>query len=310
MSASNRRIRAGGFTLIEILVAITLLTIVLAIVYGAYSSVVMSIERTRTAAERLKTSTFIVRAFTENLAQATEGWSPGSAYRTASAGVGAPAESTSGQSADSAGARGEMRFPFMGEIGRGAGGPMDELTFASTAPIAGGGTLPGQIKLCSYRLEPEKSDEETEDAFGSMGEEKDRRWLLVMTETPWTATGAGPEQGFTGGQQAQEEISKAAEDAGQKPVTRSVPVYAWDLAYFDGKQWWEEWDSQDVGWLPWCVRLRVKIDKPEDDKFDDLRKLDPEKDPSVLELFFTVPGGAGIHDAPPDYVRPFERETL
>jgi len=318
MSANRLRIRAQGFTLIEILVAITLLTIVLAIVYGAFSAVVMSVERTQVAADRLKTTTFIVRAFTDNLAQATEGWSPGSAYRSASGAAGAsgdpaaaPAAGTGGGATASAGDRGEMRFPFMGEIGRGDGGPVDELTFASTAPMAGGGTLPGQIKLCSYRLEAEGADAAPvkETAFDQGEEKKVQRMLLVMTETPWTATGAGPEQGFTGGKQATEEISKAAEEAGQKPVTRSVPVFAWDLAYYDGKQWWEEWDSQDVGWLPWCVRVRVKIERPENDEFEDLRKLDPENDPSVIELFFTVPAGAGIHDAPPAYVRPDERET-
>ena len=63
-----------------------------------------------------------------------------------------------------------------------------------------------------------------------------------------------------------------------------------------------------MGWLPWCVRVRVKIDAPKDGESDRSLKLDPEKDATVLEVFFSVPAGAGIHDAPPDYVRPSQRE--
>jgi prepilin-type N-terminal cleavage/methylation domain-containing protein len=306
MLATRRASYARGFTLIEILVAITLLVIVLGIVYGAYSSVVMSVERTREASERLKTMQFIVRGFAQNLSQATEGWSPGSAYRPYSAaGDGASAD---GSAAD----RGEMRFPFSGEIKRGPDGEFDSLTFGSTAPMLGGGQLPGQIKMCTYRLEQEEAgeDEDAEAAEKLSKEERkerDARKLLVLTETPWTVPSGGAEnEAFTDTDDAVKRISEAAEETGQRSVTRSVPVYGWDLAYFDGKEWVEEWDAQELGRLPWTVRVRVKLER--DPEEEETRELDPEKDDSVIELLFSVPVGEGVHDAPPDYVRPSDRE--
>jgi prepilin-type N-terminal cleavage/methylation domain-containing protein len=310
MSANKRHTRTRGFTLIEILVAITLLTIVLAIIYGSYSAVVMGIERTQAENERLKTSMYIARAFTENLAQATEGWSPGSAYRTASTGVGS---STDGQTPQPAAGnataassdRGEMRFPFTGEAGRGRS--LDQLTFVSTAPMTGGGTLPGQVKLCTYRVE---NDHEGDD--GAMQpppdvEQKPKPMILVMTETPWTSAEAGAEPQYTNTKQLTDKAAKAAEETGQKEVSRSVSVYGWDLAYFNGKEWVEKWDAQQTGYLPWSVRVRVKLDPPKEGEAFDPSELDPEKDASVLELLFNIPVGAGIHDAPPAYVRPSER---
>jgi prepilin-type N-terminal cleavage/methylation domain-containing protein len=301
----NRRAKhTRGFTLIEIMVAITLLTIILAIVYSSFSSVVMSIERTRAASERLKTTAFIVRGFTQNLAQATEGWLPGAAYRPYSEPA-APGTQQSNAAQDAG--SGEMRMQFKGSLDRGPNGSTDTLTFASTAPMLGGGTLPGQIKLCTYRIEEEQSEDE---AAGS-GDEEPRK-LLVLTETPWALTGAESTQNLARGKQGTSStianaIEKSKESADQQPVTRSVPIFGLDLAYFDGKKWVEEWDSAEAGRLPWSVRVRVKLDRPEDDEFAGASELDPEKDPGVLELFFGVPAGEGIHDAPPDYVRPSAR---
>lgn len=314
MSATKRLIRARGFTLIEILVAVTLLVMVLGIVYGSYSSVVLSVERTRDASERLKAMQFLVRGFSQNLAQATEGWSPGSAYRPYSAGGG---DSGGQNNATSAANAGDMRFPFMGELNRGADGTIDSLSFGSTAPMIGGGQLPGQMKMCTYRLEKEKNEEGSEDSEDSESkkrlskeerEEADARWLLVLTETPWTPTSETTDQGLVTTEQLNKQLGEAAEEIGQKPVSRSTVVYGWDLAYFDGKEWVEEWHSDDVGRLPWSVRVRVKLDREPDE--EPSNQLDPEKDPTVIELLFSVPAGAGVHDAAPDYVRPSEREEL
>jgi len=313
MSVTKRLIRTHGFTLIEILVAVTLLVMVLGIVYGSYSSVVLSVERTRDAAERLKAMQFLVRGFSQNLAQATEGWSPGPAYRPYSAGGGEGGGQDNTGIAESAG---DMRFPFMGEIDTGADGTVDSLSFGSTAPMIGGGQLPGQIKMCTYRLEKEKDEEDSEDSEPNKKlskeerAEADARWLLVLTETPWTPTGETTDQGqgLVTTEQLNKQLGEAAEEIGQKPVSRSTVVYGWDLSYFDGKEWVEEWHSDDVGRLPWSVRVRVKLDRePGEEPTND---LNPEKDPTVIELLFSVPAGAGVHDEAPDYIRPSEREEL
>lgn len=311
MLGINTRTHTRGFTLIEILVAVTLLAMVLGIVYGAYSSVVMSVERAREASERLKTMQFIVRGFSQNLAQATEGWSPGSAYRPYSSGGGG-GQNTGGAALED----GDMRFPFIGEIKQTADGTFDSLSFGSTAPMIGGGQLPGQMKMCTYRLEKESSGEDDNpEAKKKLSkeerEEAEARWLLVLTETPWTPAGEETQtrnRGLVTTEQLNKQLGEAAEEIGQKPVSRSTVVYGWDLAYFDGKEWVEEWHSDDSGYLPWSVRVRVKLDREPGE--EPPVKFDPERDPSVIELIFTVPAGAGIHDAPPDYVRPTDREGL
>jgi hypothetical protein len=86
-------------------------------------------------------------------------------------------------------------------------------------------------------------------------------------------------------------------------------VYAWELAYYDGKEWRPTWDGQQVGRLPWAVRVRIKVRSAPGDPFANSLELDPENDPDVVELMFTVPVGTGVLDSPPDYARPSDREA-
>ncbi len=288
MRTSNRD-RRGGFTLIELMVSLTILAIILGIVYGAYSSVVNSIETARLASERLVARQFIDRSLSQNLSQASEGWSPGAAYRTAGVVTG-----------DAAGAgRGVMRYPFLGSRETTGNGPADQLSFVSSAPMIGGAALPGAVKLCTYEI----TEREDDDRGGTL----QRATQLTITESPWIEPGLGEEQTFTGAKQAADLVRRAGEDLGVKPVSVSLPIYAWELAYFDGNEWLDQWDAQQLGRLPWSVRVRVKIASPEDDAFAKSFKLDPESDPDVFELLFPVPAGMGVLDSPPDYVRPSER---
>lgn len=289
LKRGNRR----GFTLIELLVAITILSIIVAMIYASFSSVVYSVEDARAESEQLRTQQFLARSLTQNLGQALEGWSPGAAFRTFN-----PA--TAGGAQQGQIDRGIMRYQFVGTDDVGSNGPMDSLSFASSAPLLGAQALPGQVKLVTYELQ---EDEDTD----PLATGEPRQLFLTVTETPLINTGAGPEQGFGTANQMAEQVHQAAETMGAPSVSWSVPVYAWDLTYYDGQRWVDTWDSLQLGRLPWMVRARIKLDSPENDEFAERRELDPEKDPTVIELMIPVPIGAGIHDEPPDYARPANR---
>lgn len=295
MSGTDRKV-SGGFTLIEVMVAITILSIILAMIYASFSSVVLSVEDAREESEKLRTKQFLARSLTENLAQALEGWSPGAAYRTFDPNTAGGAQ---GGQID----RGVMRYQFIGSNESGPNGPQDTMSFASSAPMAGAEALPGQIKLVSLQLQ---EDTEAEDA---RWEDRDapQSMALTVSETPLVTTGTGLGQGFTNASQQSQLMQDAAGDMEAASVSWSMPVYALDLAYYDGQQWRETWDSQQIGRLPWMVRARVKLTSPEDDEFASRMELDPEEDPNVIELLFTVPAGVGVYDEPPDYARPAQR---
>lgn len=288
---ANNRLRRGGFTLIELMVSLTILAIILGMIYAAYSSVVSTIEEARAASERLLARQFIQRSLGQNLAQATEGWSPGAAYRSAS---------VAASEGDGVG-RGIMRYPFMGARATSNNGRADQLSFVSSAPMIGAMALPGAIKLSTYEIVERESEDGEVDS--------EPQTVLTITESPWVDPALGVEQRFTGPRQATDLVGREVERLGAEPATVSMPVYAWELAYYDGKAWVDAWDSQQAGRLPWSVRVRVKVRSAEDDAFAKSIELDPESDPDVIELILPLPSGAGVYDAPPDYVRPNNRET-
>jgi prepilin-type N-terminal cleavage/methylation domain-containing protein len=294
MSATDRYIRRrAGFTLIEIMVAMTILTIIVAIIYASFSSVVYSIEDAQIESERVRARQFLTRSLTANLAQATEGWSPGAAFRTASESV---ANTETPQEVD----QGITRYQFLGTSESGAAGPADSMSFTSSASILGQ-ALPGQVKICTYQIREDSSGDDDRSL------DDPPEVMLTITETPVVTTGAGLLGDFTDARGLQDSAQKAAEDFGLEPRTWNIPIHAWDLAFYDGEDWREEWDSQTEGHLPWMVRARVRFEAPEEGRFTSEIELDPEEDPTVLELLFTIPAGIGIYDAPPDYVRPGPR---
>jgi len=290
MSGSKRTYRRG-FTLIELMIALTILTIVIAVIYTTYATVVDSIQDTRDASQALRTRQFIQRSLAKNLGQASEGWSPGAAYRRYAP---SGAQNASRTTVD----RGVMKYPFMAERATMLNGPADELTFVSSSPMIGSAALPGAVKLCTYRVTEKESDK-----FSN----EDPQMLLTISESLWVDPGLGNEQTFSSPEQARELIEKAGDRMELKPVNVSVPIYAWELAYYDGKDWVDVWDSQQVGRLPWAVRVRLKVTSPEGDAFANSLSLDPKEDPSVIEINVPVPAGEGVFDAPPDYVRPSDR---
>ena len=45
----------------------------------------------------------------------------------------------------------------------------------------------------------------------------------------------------------------------------TVPVRTVDFTYYDGTDWVDEWDSQTMGRLPWCVRVRINFARTDEE---------------------------------------------
>ena len=114
---------ARGFTLIEILIAITLLVVIMTIIYACFLTVTESVSMGRITLEELRLRQFLVRSFTSNFATAFADLD----YQN-------------------------TQFLFEGINNDGIDGPEDSVTFCSTAPLVGGMSLPGDLKLVQYEV--------------------------------------------------------------------------------------------------------------------------------------------------------------
>lgn len=136
---THNRTRRQGFTLLEVLIVMVLFTVVTGIVYATFSTVVNSAEDVRVDIERVRLEEYLIRSLTTNLA--TVFTDP--MYEDAN-------------------------FHFVGKDFEDEDGPGDSLTFCSTAPLLGGFSLPGDVKLVTYEI-PGLYDE---DLF--LSEDRDR----------------------------------------------------------------------------------------------------------------------------------------
>lgn len=284
-TATNKS--CAGFTILEILVAMILLTIILSIVYMTFSTVIQSTEDARAASFEMRTRQFLTRSFTSNLNQTTEGWSPGSAYRSPT---------------------GPLQAENPAEAGLGAGtarywldGKSDSLSFVSTAPLAGNAALPGFIKLVTYEIGSQESDEDLLTDFGAKPQA-----TLEVTETPLALSGGVTSGGIGLGSRAaeftREDVLDTAQQIGMQSVSWDIPIDTLSFLYFDGEKWVDTWDSLLLERMPWAVDIRINF--PTDEEIFESER-DPEEDPD-FRLVLTIPVGAGVYDAPPDYVRPKE----
>jgi prepilin-type N-terminal cleavage/methylation domain-containing protein len=262
-----------GFTLIELLIATTILVIVIAIVYASFVSVTSSVEEARIDAQKMKLRQFLIDNLHANIA---------TIY-------------TDFRSLAEDSERDPYLFAFQGIDEEASKGPADSLQFACTAPLMGGLALPGDLKLVRYEVSSSQSEEaeaEMDPGAGQEEDEADERKLRV-TETPVIASNLQTAQDDQGMMQSQtaEKLFEAAE--GFESPSWSVPVRSFDVAYFDGDQWMDEWDSVAVGRLPWALRVRVNFAKTDEEvAAENQEGLDQEENPD-FELVLSIPGGAG-----------------
>ncbi len=145
--------RATGFTLIEVLIAASILSIVAVILYGSFSTVLNSVERVRNELELMRIADFLVTHFEKNIS-----------------GAYLPLPTVGLQTASFVGTDQEVN-----------GRPADSLAFVTTAARMAGGALPGDTKEVVYGL-----IEIDDGLYAFTASEKPR---LLLPRTGWDQAG-------------------------------------------------------------------------------------------------------------------------
>jgi len=338
-----------GFTLIEVLVAITLLTVITGIVYSSFSSVATGIQDTRLASAELQLRQYLTQSFSTNLAQVSEDWLPGAAYRDAQSRVDdsenpdddtTVVEPPAQDFEDPFGDPASGQFLFEGVNEDGPYGPADRLRFVTSARVIGPEALPGITKEVTYEVQDNTTDYQQTQSYDEDGRSQLTFPTLFVTETPVMEEPAdtgyyGDSRGRnrdpsgmqnpaagesdpqdrrrpTYGRTARRERRDPAYPGDESARSRVAPgwrvnIRSMDLRYFDGEQWLDDWNSMEMGRLPWSVDIRINFARSEEElEEEEFAGYDFLEDPD-LHLVVTIPAGAGVTDAMPEYVRTQER---
>lgn len=251
--------RRHGFTIIELLVAVTVLSVVVGIVYESFSSVLDSTEMAREESEKIRFKQVLWRHLTENL---------GSIYSDA--------------------ACISPEYELLGTDKEGAFGPADTLRFCTSLLMPGSTALPGVLKVVTYDLTNEYSTDED----GTLGQvaidqkpgEENQEWMLVITEEPLVLESA--------------ESDTAVTDVEFPISERKIPIASMDILYYDGDQdeWMKDWDSLAEGRMPWAIQVNINFMRTEEELMAETEAgINLEEEPD-LNLTIGVPSGVGVLD--------------
>lgn len=261
--------RQRGFTLLELLLAIAILAMITSIVYAVFASVVNANEMTRAEAEAVRLRQFLERSFERNFS---------TVY-------------TDEDYADQA-------YALIGVDEDGFDGPQDTIRFTASSPVNGGLAFPGDVKEVRYEFIDAESEDfdlqwmderrarEEEGGEQAEQDEEEPQDRLQVVETPLLA----------GDVQAVSETSGnfVTPETYESP-SWTVPVRTFDVQYFDGTDWVKEWDSTQLGRMPWSVRVRINFAKTEEQLEKEDNKYDINDDPD-FEMIVPVPIGIGNYN--------------
>lgn len=265
----------AGFTLVELLVAITLLTVVVTIVSSTFISVTTTMELARTGSERLRNRQFLYRIMENNLA---------AVY------------------ADPACLQAD--YQLLGEDDSGAFGDADRLTFCASLNMPGSRSLPGVFRKVTMEVLPEREADaldasgaerlEVDEAAFEESDEESQGQTLVITLSPLTTT-----ESFLDDSSGRTVASNFdSEDVPEEQIyRRKISVRSVDFKYLRGEEpddWEDEWDSNQEGRMPWAVKVRVNFARSEEEYQDDIASginFDEEAD---FEMVVPLPLGAGV----------------
>ncbi len=252
--------RNGGFTLMEMILALAIIVIMTAIVYSSLSSVVNSTAMARAAAEETRLRQFLARSFETNFS-------------------GVYTDRTNEQPA----------FQFIGINDESRDGPMDSVRFCSSAALMGGMSLPGDLKEVRYEV---MSGEDTEMGLDidqpAEEEERPEGATLESVELPLIAGNVEQLEA------SEEDLEELATDPNYEAPHWSVPIRTMDIKYFDGAEWLDEWDSMQFGRVPWSVHIRINFAKTEEQlEAEASERYDEIEDPD-FELVIPIPLGLGV----------------
>ncbi len=260
-----------GFTLIEVLIAISILAVIVLVLYASFSSVTNTMESARVSEEEMRLRMFLQRSFRSNFTSVyTDRTMQNEVYR------------------------------FVGIDDETRDGPNDSIRFVSVNTLMGGRALPGDLKEVRYGT---IGGDESE--FNPIDFSDDPEWLLddqrklEALETPIFGSNAqelDPDTGFL--KPPEEQDANSSMNIGDQPVYESpswsVPIRTIDFSYYDGTEWVDEWDSQLLGRLPWCVRIRINFARTDRQLEEERREgLDIEENPD-FDMVIPLPSGIGM----------------
>jgi prepilin-type N-terminal cleavage/methylation domain-containing protein len=217
-----------GFTLIEILVAITILSLATALVFESFVSVTNTTDIAREEAARLRERQYIWRNFSENM---------NAIYSDAACQI--------------------TEFALLGEDGAGPAGPGDSLSFCTSLPMPGSGALPGQLRGVSYSVVgPDEADADAPTAGFSTdpGSENYAPAYLLIVESPVVHES----DGVSVDEEAEDEMARV----------RQVPITSMDILYYDNEteEWVDDWDSIEQQRLPWAIEVMITLARTGDEE--------------------------------------------
>jgi prepilin-type N-terminal cleavage/methylation domain-containing protein len=253
-----------GFTMLEVLVAVTILAMICAIVYASFVSVADTSEVARQAAADLRFQQYIYNSFSDNMSSIYT--DPPCLQPT---------------------------YALLGEDESGPFGSADSITFCTSQAMPGAYALPGVLRQVRYELVPENEEAAgrmdmltIDSAFQAPG----ARMMLQITETPLAP------------KEDDEELSIDDSLMADQARVRQIPVHSLGILYYDGYEeaWVEDWDSVELKRMPWAIEVHVNLARTE----DQLQALyaqgvDLVESPDIL-LQFPVPVGAGVLSQFPD----------
>lgn len=206
-----RIVLASGFTLLELLIAITILSIVTTIVYATFVSVTDTMAAAREDAERLHLRLVLHDYFSTALA---------------------------GLSADAA-CLSEARA-LEGKSENGSTGPADSLVFTANIPDTGPGSLPGMIRLVSFEV---VSDQDVpQDAVVYAIDSAQPVMNLLISEQPLQASG-----GLEGALSGTDQLPVLSRSI---PVVFFDVLY-YDGLSDEWKEEWNSLDEGRLPWAVW-----------------------------------------------------------
>lgn len=260
-----------GFTLLEVLVAMSILIVIVAVVYASFASVTDTISVARVRTEEMRLRQFLERSLRTNLT---------SVYVD----------------------RGfeQQVFQFVGTNDENSDGPRDSLRFVSTNALMGGRALPGDFKEVRYEIYGGEMgrlglgvDKEKQRQFEATDATPDQA-KLEATETPLLASNAQAVDAETGNLDLTQNNTRHQNTATYEAPSWSVPVRTVDFTYYDGTQWVDEWDSQVQGRLPWCVRARINFARTDEEiQAEKNQRIDIVENPD-FEVVVPLPLSLGL----------------
>ena len=255
----------AGFTLLEILIAISVLVIVVGIVYECLEAVTNATETARLQETELRARDFLLRNFSSSLSSLYV--DPG------------------------------FQNPQCQLVGKKGTGGIDSLEFCSSAPLMGGASEPGLLKRVTYGEAEDKPAEgqgafaaETDDRSSLLFEARERLIREPSERVVFASSGALERQ-----LRSVMSSDDLIEPSGGVTPTWTLPVEAVSFLYFDGKDWLEEWDSMGMMRLPWCIRIRVNFARSPDEEADGGPRALTVEDEGDFQMYVPIPMASGVH---------------